>query len=235
MDTLEKELQELKEKYAKKEAELLREHKIRNILGNTFDGYEKPFIHFSKLYGTSGLIAVNYNRFQYGQNKPRNPDTALLRALIQKFPAVPILKYKDGCLSFRPEQQAEQDAAKAIENGITVDLYECGPVTVRIDPAHFSQSASFEWVAEIDGGLWRIQVEFSMYAVELGTLDLKFATYPDGEVKRVERCQFNPAWDAQVIRWGRGDEKTPNSFTLYWDRDTAATLDYSAMVKAGRS
>jgi hypothetical protein len=227
--SLELELEQLRTKYAEKEAQLKREHEILALFGDTLAGYEKPMVCFHKLYRRRGTVAFNHCRYQSIQ-KGKNPDSTLMRTLLEQFPPVPILQYKDGCISFRPQVVAEADAA-AVKDGRTVTLYECGPVIVRLEPSHYSQSAKFEWTCELGGELWDIALEYNIFGVDLGILTLYYDTYQDGEVKRVRICEFRPKWDAQRIRWASGDHKTPNSFTLFWDRDTAAKLDYPAMVK----
>jgi hypothetical protein len=229
--TLEMEIEELKAKHARKEVELRRRHEVLAYLGDAFEGYGKPSVYFCRLYGKRGHVSFHHCRYSSIQ-RGKNPDAVLLRKLLERFPAVPVLRYKDGCTSFRPEVQAEKDAAKNPESGRTVDLYECGPVTVKLEPASYSQSAKFEWVTPIGEELWDMSAEFPLFGVDLGELTLRYKTYPDGEIAGVKTCEFRPKWDAQRIRWASGDHKTPNSFTLFWDRDTAKGLDYGAMVKS---
>lgn len=233
--SLEKELAELKAKQAEKEAELIREHGILKHFAE-FEEYGRPMVHFYKLYGRRGSVHFNWQRYE-SIAKGKNPDAELLRRLLEKFPGEPKVMYRDGCVGFRDEGNAIAAKAKAEERGLKAEITDVEPVTVKIDPAHYSQSVKFEWLTMLDGELWEIEVEYPIYRTSVGKLTLRFDYWRQGghesEVRRILECDFQPH-TGQRIRYSRVDEKTPNLFVVYW-LQSLQKPDYPSMVKEAQS
>jgi hypothetical protein len=231
--SLEQDIEKLKADYAEKEANLRREDTILQKFGSLIDGYKKPMVHFYKLYGRRGTVHFYLNRYDSLREQGKSPDRALLKALLEQFPGVPITKYRDACVGFRPAIAAEADAMKARERGKTVDLYDCGPVTVQLEPSSYSQTAKFEWTTYLDGEMWEIRVEYPFYKVirQIGQYICEYEYYRDHEVRRVRRCDLNPHSPMQCIKYASGDHKTPNTFVVYWDTDSAIQTDYTELIE----
>ena len=230
--SLEEELQQIAEKAANDARNLRRQYEVLLQFGEAILGYEKPFVHFYKLYGRRGSVNFRYNRYTSIANG-KNPDAKLLAYLLANFPGVPMVKYRDGCVGFRPSVTGEPAALAAREKGHKVDLYDCGPVTVSIDPAEYAQSAKIEWTTDLGGELWEIQVEFPLYVTDFGRLNLRYNRYAGGrgEICSIERCDFSAHAPWQVLKYARGDHKTPNLFVLYMDPDSARETDYTRFLE----
>lgn len=236
--TLEQEIQQLKDKYAEKEAELKREHAVLEHFREFLDaGYRKPFVFFSKLYGKRGSVRFGFERYSSLKEGKKDADAALLSALLERFPGQPKTMYRDSCVGFRPEANAIAEADRMKERGMKAELTAVEPVTVSIEPASFSNTAKFEWDTEIDGELWEIEVEFPIYQTDIGVLTIRYDYWRQGghesEVRRILECEFRPH-TGQRLRYSRADEKTPNHFVVYWLRGLQKP-DYAAMVKAVQS
>ncbi len=206
-----------------KRAQLVRELAVLDKLGNIFDGYEEPMVHFSKLYGRTGVIHFRHNEYS-SIRKGKNPDRALFAALLAAFPpSVQTVRVKDGCTSFRPDIDANN-----IEKA---DLYDAFGVLVRVQ-TYQSRTATFAWWHGFDGELWEIEISFPWHQTDLGVLDMRASHYGgNGPVASWDRCELKPKHDAQRIRWSSGSADVPNSFTLYWDRDSGARLDFPSLIK----
>lgn len=226
METLE---QEIAKKQAAHEAEiaaLMAKHKVlagvRAKLGTRLDGYVNPMVHSFKLYGSQGTIAFNWEMYD-SIRKGNNPDRALLSALLEAFPPMELVKVRSGgCTSFRPQewyQERERD-----------EVYECGPVKVDIDGLQ-ADEAEFEWYAKVgvDGGeqTWRICVKFPMYRCGLGGVQSTVKNWDSKGRPCAWTWNYHASNQAresgvQHIRFAGVDyaNKSPNHFTLYWDRDS---------------
>jgi hypothetical protein len=236
MKTLEQEMQELQDKHAEAARELEAKHAVLVKLGDIGE-YEPPSVHYFKLYGARGGVHFRYNKYS-SLRKGSNPDRALLARLLKDFPPVDRVQVKDGCTSFRPAVTApgfNRELAKGMsgikpeETDWRGELLDVFPVTVRLEVFQ-GPDARFEWYADLDGVLWEFSVEFPLYQTDLGTLDLRYDHYSDGEIKAVDRCDFQPKHGAQRIRWSSGSHKTPNSFTLWWDVDSGKATDFPGLV-----
>lgn len=222
---LQAEIDKLTQQHEQKIAELKREHEVRALLGEQIDGYEPPSIHFYPLYGARGSITFKGCPYE-SIRKGKAPDADLLRYLLATFPPLPCVKVNDGCTSFRPdlgESYSREDRA--------VDEYDCFGVIVRVE-THQEHTAKIEWYTSLGGEIWKIAVSVPWYATDFGQLDMAAKRWPDGKVIRWERCELRPKHDAQRIRWASGSSEYPNEFTLYWDRDTGASLDFPALAFA---
>lgn len=199
---------------------------VLDNLGPMIEGYEEPRVHHYKLYGSVGSIhfsPCNYSSIKNG----KDPDADLLRALLDKFPPVPILRVKDSSTSFRPAQFVKDENED--------HLYECFGVIVRIEPpCSYSQGiARAEWYSSINGNIWRFDFDSRLHQADLGRLELTWTSRAFGREPMVERCNFTPKHNAQLIKWATGDygkSKTPNQFTLYWDTDSGKALDFAALM-----
>jgi hypothetical protein len=242
MKTLEQEIADLKEKHAQDARDLERKHAVIAALGSIADGYDEPKINHFPLYGSVGSIGFDVPFSSYTA-KGKAPDRALLAALLATFAPVSRVQVRDGCLSNRPafsvlpgETQAREKTRRdydATADDWKGELLDICPVTVDIDDIEHGGKASFQWFAYLPGGLYRFDVEFSLYGVELGRLETRrrYAdsahNYPVGW----EVCQFYPTCGAQCIRWAAGGTEYPNHFTLWWDVDSGKATDFPALVK----
>lgn len=206
-------------------AKLTTEHAAREALGVVVPGiaaYAAPTIHVYPLYGRAGSICFKAERAACLREKgKREPDRELVALLMAALPAVPLTKFKDGCLSFRPTSSVDAMPDEKLER---VDLTPVAPWLLQADPNHFSDRVKVEWYAELDGGLWEIEIEFPRYACKIGTWDLVVKRDNYGDVVRVERCDLRlhgGSWNEapeppQLVRWAKGDPKSLNNFTLWW-------------------
>lgn len=242
MKTLEQEIQDLKDKHAKAERELEQKHAVIAALGSIANGYDEPKINHFPLYGSVGSIGFDVPFSSYTA-KGKAPDRALLAKLLETFAPVSRVQVRDGCLSNRPNfsiltsETQERERGRRY-NGATADdwkgeLLDICPVTVDIDEIDRMGKASFQWFAYLPGGLYRFDVEFSLYSVNLGKLETRrrYAdsahNYPVGW----DVCQFHPTCGAQAIRWAAGSSEYPNHFTLWWDVDSGKATDFPGLVK----
>jgi hypothetical protein len=220
MKTLKQELRDLETKAAEQREALVAKHSLLSHLGDLVGGYHPPFIHHTKLYGASGWISFSGSEYS-SIREGKNPDRELFRKLLEKFPpCVPLIKVWDGCVSFRP------DIPKNNEKG---DIYDCGPIVVKVEVFQ-SHRATFKWYATINEGMYEISITFPLHWCNLGQLNAR-PRYVGGILTSWERCDFHANAPAQVIKWASGGKQYPNSFTLYWDRDSGNTLDFPGMVK----
>lgn len=228
MKNLQSELAALDAATIEKRAQLIRQHAVLDQLQPIIDGYHAPMAHFHKLYGSVGSIHLHgcdYAAIREG----KQPDRALLVALLAAYPPLDVLRVKDGCTSFRPARHYEENTVR--EEG----LYECYGVTVKIEVFQ-GPHAEFKWYADLNGETWQFSVKFPLHKTDLGRLDAVAKRYDGhGPVSSWERCEFYAKHDAQKIRWASGGREYPNSFTLYWDRDTGKALDFGQLIVEGAS
>ena len=231
MKTTEEKLQEAKEKYGKEQHQILREGDIRAILAPVQTGYEECSIHFYRLYGATGTIHFTGTRYSSLKNDgEKAPDVGLLRSLLAQFPPIPALLVKNGCASFRPKTPGAQE-----EIGERAEVSEVFGVTVNVKVFQ-GPTTEFHWYAELPSTeVWCFQVSYPFHQTAIGKLDViakYYGGHDSGKISSYERCKLYPAdSDAQVIRWASGGQEYPNSFTVYWDRDSGAALDFAKMVK----
>jgi hypothetical protein len=231
MKTEEQELLELSAKQAADILALKAKHAVLGLLGDLITGYQPPFVHYSKLYGTKG--SLNFGHCQYDSiREGKNPNRALLAALLAKFPPLPKVLYKDGCTSFRWEGGITEKDKQAEAEGRT-NITEVYPVIIKIETAQ-SQTAKFCWCADLGGlGVWSIVVEIPLHATTLGLLYLDAKRWPDGKIIRYTQCEFRPSNPAvQVITWASGGQEYPKTFTLYTDPDSGKEIDWPGFIKA---
>lgn len=227
--TLAEELAKLEQATAQKRAELEREYAIRDLLGAVADGYRPPSIHFHRLYGSRGSIHFQpetYSSLRKADEK--QPDAELLRALLASFPPLPCVKVSDSSTSFRPDFGESYSTEQR-----PVEEYECYGVTVRVETLQDIR-AQIEWYTRLaDGEVWSLRFTVPWYQTDFGQLDMIANRYAGhGPVSSWERCELQPKHDAQRICWASGAPEYPNSFTLYWDRDSGARLDFPAIAFA---
>lgn len=219
--TLEQELEELDLKKANDAEALRAKHAVLSAFGDTIAGYHPPFVHYGKLYGTVGSVSfkgTDYDTLREG----KQPDGALLRVLLDKYPPVGKVEVKDGCTSFR--------LASGDWKG---DLLDVCPVTIDIE-TYQSQRAAFHWFAEINGALWRMELSVPLHSTTLGVLTLKWEYDRYHNPIRVELCTFRPNHGANCIRFASGGQQYPNNFTLWWDVDSGKALDFPSFIKGAK-
>ena len=221
MTEQERELAEVERRAQEKKAAIETKYRVLAALGAIGQGYKQPFIHVGELYGTKGCIKFQYDWFAY-RDEFKQPDQELLRTLLGTFPPQGKTMYRAGCLSFRPAKTITHE----LEEKAT-DCLDICPITVDLE-LYQHQTASFEWFAEIAGELWRLEVEFSLYATDLGKLDIRWKRKLGETV--VDYCQFMPKHGGQAVRFASGGPQYPNKFTLWWDTDTGKETDFPAIA-----
>lgn len=208
MKTLEEKLKALESDTVSKREALIRVHEAYALLPQIGE-YASPSIHFYKLYGTVGGVHYGVQRYPSIADG-KSPDVALLRQLMQALPPLPVIKWKEGCTSFRLEPESYES------NGEATDV---DPVLVDVKPGDLYNICVVRWLAMVGSDPWRIEVDMPIYGNTLGRLELKYKRYGGhGEISSVEKCDFTPSRYGKVVKWGSGDRKTPNTFTVYWDR-----------------
>lgn len=224
MKTLQERLDEARDKFEQEQAEIMKRASIQDELRGVLEGCHEPSIHFSKLYGRVGSIHVHGTEYE-GLRHDKQPDAALLVALLVKYPPVPFIRVKDGCTSFRPDTIENN---QALREG--ADTYDCYGVHVDIETFQH-QVADFTWCSAVAGELWEFEVRFPLYQTDLGVLNMRAIYYGGhGPVRCWEVCEFRPNHGAQIIKWGSGGPEYPNRFTLYWDRDSGAAMDWAKLA-----
>jgi hypothetical protein len=218
MVNLNDEMEQLRKKFDSEKALLERKHEVLKLLIPYVEGYEPPFIHHSKLYGSVGSIHFKSSEYE-SLRKGIRPDKKLLEKLFEKFPPVPLVMVDESCKSFRPEEFAREIGERA-------NISPVAPFTIRLETFQGVQPR-LEWYAEINGELWRFDFNFSLHSSKLGHMDMKAAYYggrDSGKVASWERCEIVFSDEArkvntQRIRWASGSREYPNSFTIYWPAD----------------
>ncbi len=219
--TLNEELLKLEADTAVKREALMRKHAVLSSgLSVLLDGYQSPFIHHSKHYGRVGSIAIHGTDYAPLRDG-KEPDAALLRALLDAYPPVPMLLIKDGCTSFRPQQTHGARTGESVE--------EVYPILCRLDEVDRGGWVKIEWTSRLNGDLWEFSVGFPLGKTNLGRLALK-SRVRSGEITSWEHCEFTPSCgNARRIRWASGGRQYPNTFTVYWPKPYEP--DIAAFIK----
>lgn len=232
MMTLQEKIAKLTAQHDREVAEATRESEILEKLRSIIGAYRPPSVHFYKFYGSRGSLhfkAETYDSLRKKEEKP--PDADLLRALLASYPPQPLVRVKDGCTSFRPDLGVSFNTRT---DGLTVDEYECYGVSVHVETFQ-DRTARIQWYTDLDGELWRMEFSVPWYLTDFGTLDMKPHYYGgNGPIANWERCELSPKHDAQRIKWASGAAQYPNSFTLYWDRNSGSKLDFATIAYANQ-
>ena len=223
-------LGENRELYDKARRGIIREHKVRGALGTLIKGYEPPFIHSSRLYGAVGSIDFRAP-FAESLRKGASPDKVLLAGLILAVPPVPRIEIRDGCLSMRPcgPGYDPKTDKKIRDYEKTSDLFG---VLIDIEPT--DRRAAFKWYGVLDGDLWGLSVKFPLHELDIGELKAEAKRWGQHGPPRSWDCSFHPGPElhsCQVTRWASGAPEYPNRFTLRWDPDSGADMDFPALVR----
>lgn len=218
------ELEKLRKKHAEEEAALLQELEIKAALPDMGVPWR---LHVYPLYGAVGSAKIEYGWFDYGKEKPQ-PSLDTVRLAAGLLPPEPLVKVKDGCLSFRPKAHVESLPEE--KKSRWQEEQEIAPFTVKVS-AFQRQSAEVEWNTRLKSGkLLRVEIVVPL-PDKLGRFRIERQRGPLAVEQAITRCEFNvetarvhtlfdgpePVAElAQPIRWAAGDVTTPNDFTLYW-------------------
>lgn len=96
MRSEEEELTEMEKQCAAKRKAVEAKHRVMRLL--PYEGYEEPFVFYSKLHGTVGTVHFrncNYETLRRG----KDPDRDLPATLLDQFPPLPLYLVKDGAES----------------------------------------------------------------------------------------------------------------------------------------
>jgi hypothetical protein len=214
----EKELADLEKKFSNDQQALRQKYAVLQHL--PVNDYHPPFVHYGPLYSSRGSVrwaGTQYDSLREG----KQPDQALLAALLAQFPPVPLVLVNDGCKSFRPA---------AVEwKGEVSPIF---PVTLDLD-FQPGWEVLVRWYGPISGDLWRFEVRYPIGdCPAIGYPVLHFTRHPDGDIARVTQCDYQPKDlpGARRIKWNSGGVKIPNRFTVYWP-DPEAAVDVAALVR----
>jgi len=232
--TLKDKIAALTAKHEQEQQNLVREAILHEILRAAVGtSYQPPSIHFHDLYGSKGSISYG-ERYGWNTAYSATPighaDRKLFSDLLSAFPPVPIVEYRDSCLSFRA---AIGDLAPENDPKLErVDLSDRHGITVKIDSSE--SKAEFKWFAYVDETLYTFSIHFHLDELDgLGTLSMKARHYgAHGPIASWEYVRFFPSEpNATVTKWASGSREYPNDFTLSWDTDSGSEIDFLAMVK----
>lgn len=214
------EIEELKAKHARELAELELKLEIRAALPDVGMPWQ---VHVSELYGTVASVSIEYDFYGIRKGEPQ-PTLETVRAIGLALPGVPLVKVRDGCLSFKamPYVEALPEAKK---ERWQEELEVC-PFTVKLS-AFQQHTAEFDWVAKVAERLVRVRVKIPTPR-ELARLEVQYSNYMGG--RRVRDCRVLIGDKSHVIyrdgnslaglespiRWASGGPETPNDFTLYY-------------------
>lgn len=222
---LQADLAAMREKHAKAESDLVREHAIRAALPDSLDGLPVR-IHLHGLYGTTASVKVEYDFYRYGRDDKQQPTLEDALTLAEQLAPCSVRKIKDGCLSF--QLGAYVDSLDKAKKERWQEEIEVSPFRIKVG-AFQQHTMTIEWAAVLGNEI--VDVDFILPLPRwLGNLEVHYQNYMGG--KRVDRCNFMPNKDAvfsifrddeelaqlaaSPIKWGRGSDETPNDFTLYW-------------------
>lgn len=190
-------------------------------------------------------VCVSFKRVRYesirgGKKDGDTPE--LLRRLLDQFPPMPMVKVKDGCSSFKPLVRWEREQRKRAEQGKgEQQTYDCAGVRLHVDVFQ-DQTVSFIWYSRAgageEGEILRLEVKVPWYKLALGKLDMRARYYGGHKGEKVsswEVCELyvDHKWGAQVVKWASGGPEYPNSWEVYWDKDTGDSMRWESMFKAG--
>lgn len=208
--TLDEKRVKIEKKYRDELWALEVETRIRQALPGTEEYYCMVLV--SELYGSQGLVS-------YGpQPGMPVPDRKLLEMLLTQYPPVPVIKAKGAYTSFQPEIR------QPLLTGL--DITEVEPV--RIDIGTIMGEVAFQWYADINGELWRFDVEFPWSTCKIGEAR-RIVTRYDKRTGQDEAWKWvlsqEPGVGAKQINWAGDNSERPTgaNFTLYWLRDEADT------------
>lgn len=236
------ELKALRDKHAKEENELLLELSIKDDLPDVGVPWR---VHGYPLYGTVASAHVDHNWFDYTGKTPK-PTLETVRQAAELLPPEPMVKVRDGSLSFRPKGYVESLPEEKKERW--EEEQDVTPFLVEV--CGFQHlTAEFNWFTKLkSGAVVRVEITLPMPR-ELGTYTVVRQHGPRAVEQAIKRCEFIPDTDrvltlfdgtepvAQLespIRWASGSPTTPNKFTMYWVelRDDWKPTTAAALVAA---
>lgn len=222
--TREQALAELDEKVACDREKLEREYDARERIGVDVSGYETPFIHYGKLYDTAG--SVHFGRCNYQSIKTgKDPDTALLRALLAAHPPLPLVRYKRGTVSFRSLGGLTDDER---DGGEVTPVF---PVRFRVQLNWFNSSLTAKWEATLGDARWRFEVSFPAFGL------VRRLGYPVARANRDDRgitSILEASWRSdvpgiQVTKYASGSFDAFPDLVLWWHE--GVELDVAALLE----
>lgn len=248
MKTLDEKIADLKAQHEKQVEELALKEKILSALPDWTRVYDVR-VYCGELYGRIAAVHFDHNFFRLSTDTALQPDLELVGRLHEAFPGLPMVRVKDGSLSFRLKAHVEAlpEEKKARWESET----DVAPFRIDID-THQQRTAEFEWYAEVAGVVVSFHVKLPLMS-ELGYLNMRAVRYgSDGPVKYWERCEFQPnnaavytlfssdgesLADLQpCVKWGTGGREYPNNFTLFWvnhtENKTATVADLARQLIA---
>ena len=220
-----KTIEELKKQHEKETEKLEIELKINSELPK-IDGIDW-FIHVSPLYGRIAIAKLEYNFYNYGNDKPQLTILDAV-AIAKTLPPESITMVRDSCLSFRTTEHVESLPEEKKERW--QEETEISPFLVKVSCWQRS-TMTISWFTRLSTGVVEISIILPL-SNKLGKYDItRRARNRNDESSIIERCSFIPnnnniynLFDNDIsiaelqrsIRWSSNDNKTPNDFTLYW-------------------
>lgn len=220
-------LADLDRKHAEAREKLEREYTARDSLGVNVDGFEPPSVFVHRLYGTEG--SIHFKRCEYASiAKGKGPTPALLRDLLAAHSPLPMVRFEDGCVSYRLESSLKE---KERERGRVIPIE---PVSFRVELNSFDQRVTAEWCAMLGDAPWYFQVSFPLYGHKrkLGVPDASAEHDRHGRITKIERATWrNGPPGLQVNRYRSGSFDTFPSLVLWWHRADAG-IDIPALLES---
>lgn len=245
------ELAEIERQAESARQELARKRKVLEYMDAKMPGIWS-YKHFVCVQSRETWVSFSREKYESLRAKGmKDADTPeFLHEVLRVFPPVPMVKVKDGCTSFKPliewEEEEKRRAEKMGEQYQERNTYDCGGVRLHVN-TYQDREVEFiweTWGTDDEGererlgskGLIRVAVKVSWWKLEVGKLYMRaryYGGHESGKVSSWERCDLwvDPKWSGQVVKWASGGPEYPNSFEVYWDKDTGARLDYGAMFK----
>jgi hypothetical protein len=247
-EKIEQQKKKAKEELEKRVKELQKEHVIESILiDNNMWENKKWLLYCYNLYGSKINLNLNPVVYHYQREKYENSTFADVVKLSKIFVPEPLVKIRDGSLSFRPKEYVDSLPEEKKERW--TEEIDITPFTIKFS-CFQSHTATFEWFSQVEN-LGRIHVRVE---IDLGFSGLRdFCTlYPVYGSKRkpwredeyITKMVFSinekmrtiyslkddcaMATIEREICWASGSRKTPNDYTVYWIDcypDQSATLE----------
>lgn len=223
---LRKALADLDAKHAAEREKLVKTAAVLDALPDYAREYN-PRVFFHSLYGREATIYFEHDFYSYGKKDVKQPDLALLERLANDLPAVPLVRVKDGCMSFRTAAHVDampEDKKERWEEEIGV-----APFLLKLSAFQHS-TAEIEWVTVIAG--LPVEISFKVpLTPNIGAVSVRYVEFRGG--RRVNKCEASITESLRELRrttadldeniagsdrikWASGSQDVPNDFTYFW-------------------
>lgn len=178
------------------------------------ESYVKPQVFMYKLHGSVGSLIWRYKKYPSIASGNKQPDTTLVRKLLESYQPVPMIIIRSGCTSFQPEPETYESNGEVTEiNGLIIKT-------------NFREEHSIEWYAKVAGDLWQFEVHFPAHQSRNihTTVHWSGISYEQARILKQDIRIDIPG--AHYIRWASGDSRrTPSDYTIYSHRNESETWE----------